>query len=102
MYDLSQPTHHGSRGYTNKEYLGLATGRGFSEPVGAPPRNGENFPAPLGNGTGAGRNPLPGAGAGAGENSSPSPFPRQGKFSVFFSVFRPAVSYKITNLSFIC
>ena len=42
------------------------TGRGFPDPVGAPPRSGENSPPPLGNGAGAGRKTLPAAGAGAG------------------------------------
>jgi len=50
--------------------VGMATGRGFLEPVGAPPRVGEKSPHPLGTGAGTGRNPLPGAGAGG--NFSPS------------------------------
>ena len=52
----------------------MATGRGFLDPVGAPPRSGENSPPPLGNGAGTGRKTLPavGAGAGAGENPSPA------------------------------
>ena len=55
-------------------YLGMATGRGFPDPVEAPPRSGENSPPPLGNGAGAGRKTLPAAGVGAGEYS-PVPDP---------------------------
>ena len=51
-------------------HLGMAMGRGFPDPIGAPPRSGENSPPPLGNGTGAGRKTLPAAGA--GENPSPA------------------------------
>jgi len=60
--------------------VGMATGRGFPEPVGAPPRRGK-IPRTVGE-RGWG---------GAGENSSPSPSP----FSRIYSSFPPTVIIKI-------
>ena len=53
---------HGGANHVIQELpkLGLATGQGFPEPVGGPPRSGENSPPPLGNGAGAGEySPVP-------------------------------------------